>query len=213
MKTVEITIRGDVQGVGYRRVVERIARRTGVNGYVKNQKDGTVKVVAQADDEKVETFIKEIQIEEPPIIVERIDRKGMKIPEKYRSFKIVPGSVSEELQEGLGAGQEQLSLFRREFKDYRGEFKDYWSEFKDYRSEFKDYRSEFKDYRGEFRSFASRTDENFKLLNEKYGEISEKLTHILETLQKESAETRKEMIRAVDNLSKLVGEYINRRQP
>lgn len=185
MKTAEITIHGDVQGVGYRRVVERIARRTGVNGYVKNQKDGTVKVVAQGDGEKLETFIKEIQIEEPPIIVERIDRKGKKIPEKYSSFKIVSGSVIEELQEGLGAGQEQLSLFRREFKDYRGEFG----------------------------SFASRTDENFKLLNEKYGEISEKLTHILETLQKESAETRKEMIRAVDNLSKLVDEYIKKRQP
>lgn len=206
MKTAEITIHGDVQGVGYRRVVERIARRTGVNGYVKNQKDGTVKVVAQGDGEKLETFIKEIQIEEPPIIVERIDRKGKKIPEKYSSFKIVSGSVIEELQEGLGAGQEQLSLFRREFKDYRGEFRDY-------RSEFRDYRSEFKDYRGEFGSFASRTDENFKLLNEKYGEISEKLTHILETLQKESAETRKEMIRAVDNLSKLVDEYIKKRQP
>jgi acylphosphatase len=68
--------------------------------------------------------------------------------------------------------------------------------------------TEFRDYRKEFRSFAGRTDENFGVLDRKYGEISAKLTGILEALEKESVESRKELTRAVDNLSKLVERHI-----
>ncbi len=49
---------------------------------------------------------------------------------------------------------------------------------------------EFREYREEFRDFARRTDENFKAIMVKYGEISGKLTTILETLMRESRETR-----------------------
>lgn len=38
--------------------------------------------------------------------------------------------------------------------------------------------------------------------------ISEKLTQVLETLQKESAETRRELTRAVDALTELVKRFI-----
>ena len=48
----------------------------------------------------------------------------------------------------------------------------------------------FLEYWKEFRDFAKRTDENFQLLFKTYGEISNKLTTILETLVKESRETR-----------------------
>jgi acylphosphatase len=67
--------------------------------------------------------------------------------------------------------------------------------------------TEFSDYRKEFRGFANRTDESFGVLDRKYGEISAKLTSILEALERESVESRKELTRAVDNLSKLVERY------
>ena len=49
MKSVELTVSGYVQGVGYRRAVQRIAQKLGVSGYVRNMPDGTVKMVAEAD--------------------------------------------------------------------------------------------------------------------------------------------------------------------
>jgi acylphosphatase/predicted nucleic acid-binding Zn-ribbon protein len=91
--------------------------------------------------------------------------------------------------------------YRQEFKDYRKEFEDYRQEFKDFRQDFEDYRQEFKDYRKEFREFADRTDENFRILFERYGEISEKLTVILETLVRESKETREQLAKAMDRLA------------
>lgn len=198
MKAVEILAFGDVQGVGYRRVVEKIARSFNVRGYVQNKLDGTVKILAEGESKKLNGFLQAIAIVEPPIRVEALQKKERRATGRYKTFAIRAGSIVQELQEGLGAGQEQLSLFRREFKDYR--------------EEFKDYRREFRDYRGEFKGFASRTDSNFKELGERYGEISAKLTQVLETLQKESAETRREMTRAIDNLSRLVDQYIQQQR-
>lgn len=45
------TIRGYVQGVGYRWFVEREAARLGLEGWVANQSDGSVEVVAEGGDD------------------------------------------------------------------------------------------------------------------------------------------------------------------
>ena len=67
----------------------------------------------------------------------------------------------------------------------------------------------FMDYWREFREFARRTDENFKMIMEKYGEISEKLTTILETLIRESRETR-EMLNETMKLLREALEKLSR---
>ena len=41
------TVRGRVQGVGFRRYVRRWARGLGLVGWVRNEPDGTVRVVAE----------------------------------------------------------------------------------------------------------------------------------------------------------------------
>ncbi len=41
--------RGEVQGVGYRYFVTGCARAAGVTGYVRNQPDGSVVMVAEGD--------------------------------------------------------------------------------------------------------------------------------------------------------------------
>jgi len=183
LKIKQITVQGEVQQVGYRRRVWSMARRLTIKGYVKNMPDGSVKIVAQGDESSLDQFLLSLKIAEPPITVDSVDVKQINVKKGFKDFKILLGSTEEELQEGLGAGEAQLYLFRSEFKDYR---------------------SEFKDYRSEFRGFAQRTDENFRSLEAKYGEISEKLTMILDTLQKESLETRTQLIRAVDALTDLI---------
>ena len=176
LKIKQITVQGEVQQVGYRRRVWSMARRLTIKGYVKNMPDGSVKIVAQGDESSLDQFLLSLKIAEPPITVDSVDVKQINVKKGFKDFKILLGSTEEELQEGLGAGEAQLYLFR----------------------------SEFKDYRSEFRGFAQRTDENFRSLEAKYGEISEKLTMILDTLQKESLETRTQLIRAVDALTDLI---------
>ena len=52
-----VVVRGRVQGVGYRAFVEDEALRLGLEGWVRNRRDGTVEAVFSADDEKVAAMI------------------------------------------------------------------------------------------------------------------------------------------------------------
>jgi len=194
IQALNITVTGKVQRVGYRRHILDLAQELNLNGYIKNQPDGTVQIFIQGPKEKIEAFIKRIR--KPPLgKVETIQIKEAKINPKIKTFKIIYGELAEELQEGFGAMQTV--------------FLEYWKEFRDYKKEFRNYREEFRDYRNEFRSFTKRTEEKFNTILNKYGEISEKLTTILETLVRESKETRQTLIetmkllkQAIEKLSK-----------
>ena len=182
--TYELMVSGDVQGVGYRRAVQRIARKMNITGFVKNLPDGRVRIVVQCgDSETLEEFAKAISLRSPPIFVDGVERKALKSQARLKYFKIESGALAEEMQEGFGSME---------------------SQFNDYREDFNDYRKEFKDYRGEFKSFSERTDSSFKFMDAKYGEISSKLTEILKSLQTENLEAIRSLNRSVDTLVKAV---------
>ena len=164
---------GIVQRVGYRRYLLDLAQKIGVAGYVKNEKDGSVTLYIQGEEDKVNTFLEEAYKPFYPAKVEKIELIKEKTPDpKIKYFEIKFGTIQEELQEEFGAMQ--------------AIFMNYWQEFRDYRQE-------FRDYRREFREFAKRTDQNFQEIKDKYGEISERLTEILDTLRRESKETREKL--------------------
>jgi len=52
-----LSVRGRVQGVGFRAFVEREALRHGVEGWVRNRRDGSVEAVLAGLPEKVEAVI------------------------------------------------------------------------------------------------------------------------------------------------------------
>jgi acylphosphatase len=213
LKALQVRVYGRVQRVGYRRFVLDSAQELGLSGYVKNEKDGSVTVFAQGDEAILEKFVEMLKSPPPPAHVKSIDVKEAKPRPAIKYFTIRPSPLHEELQEGFGAMQSIFMDYWKEFRDYRDEFRDYRNEFRSFVGEFRDYRNEFRsfvgefrDYRNEFREFARRTDENFKAIMEKYGEISEKLTIILETLTRESKETR-EML---NETMKLLKEALER---
>jgi len=170
---------GKVQRVGFRRYALDLAQELGLVGYVKNLPDGSVQIFVQGEKERSK-FLE--LVKSPPLgKVKEIKVKEVPVDPTIKEFRIIYGELGEELQEGFGAMQTVFIA--------------YWDE--------------FRDYRYEFRKFAKKTDENFKLVMEKYGEISEKLTIILETLIKESNETRrmlnesmKALKEALDRLTK-----------
>lgn len=54
---VRLVISGRVQGVGFRYATATAARRLGVSGWVRNQPDGTVEVVATGDADAVRALV------------------------------------------------------------------------------------------------------------------------------------------------------------
>lgn len=57
MKTLHITVQGEVQGVGYRFYTQTVAKQLGLLGWVRNEYNGTVTVEATGDDNQLTTFI------------------------------------------------------------------------------------------------------------------------------------------------------------
>lgn len=57
MKRVRVIVEGKVQGVFFRQSTKEVASSLGLAGYVKNLRDGTVEVVAEGNDEKIEKLL------------------------------------------------------------------------------------------------------------------------------------------------------------
>ncbi|MGI0078341.1 MAG: acylphosphatase [Nitrososphaerales archaeon] len=118
LRALKITVIGNVQGVGFRRVVQKLARHLEITGHVKNMKDGSVGILAQGSSSKLNTFTSAIKVKEAPIDVERIEIKDTRASRGLKIFEIKHGALPEEMDEGLGAGQEQLVLLRKVFDDF-----------------------------------------------------------------------------------------------
>ena len=58
IRTVNILISGRVQGVYFRRFSKNKADALGVKGTVRNREDGRVEIIAQAENDTLEVFIK-----------------------------------------------------------------------------------------------------------------------------------------------------------
>lgn len=61
MLTKIIKVCGRVQGVGFRYFVQKQAEDLGVRGEVKNQSDGSVLVVAQAEPDVLDAFVRIVE--------------------------------------------------------------------------------------------------------------------------------------------------------
>ncbi len=87
MKCIHLIISGRVQGVFFRDNTRRKAKELGLTGYAKNLPDGTVEVVAEGNENKIEEFVGFIR-EGPGIAkIEGIKIKH-KEPENFDGFDI-----------------------------------------------------------------------------------------------------------------------------
>jgi acylphosphatase len=85
------TVRGRVQGVGYRYFTQRIALRLGVRGWARNLPNGDVEVHAEADGAVLHSFRRELErgpvaSEVREVIEEAAD--SMDRTDRYQSFEI-----------------------------------------------------------------------------------------------------------------------------
>jgi len=104
VKRVKAIVDGIVQGVGYRYNVKHIAVRYKLKGYVKNLDDGRVEIVAEGDEESLSKFLNDIRIKKEPILVESIDVSYEEPTGEFKAFKIITGSLEDEMVEGFSTG-------------------------------------------------------------------------------------------------------------
>ncbi|MEA3325012.1 MAG: acylphosphatase [Euryarchaeota archaeon] len=104
MKRVTIIAKGEVQRVGYRDIVEKIARKLHLAGYVENLKPCDVKIVAEGDERSLDEFLTRIRIDKhpvSPISVEDIDVEFGAATGEFEYFEIRRGDWTEELGERM----------------------------------------------------------------------------------------------------------------
>jgi len=60
VRSIQGTVNGHVQGVGFRYFTMNLAKNLGLKGYVKNLSNGTVAFFAQGKDSQIETFLDQL---------------------------------------------------------------------------------------------------------------------------------------------------------
>ena len=88
MERLHATVHGDVQGVGFRYFVQRTAARLGLTGWVRNNDDGTVELVAEGARDKLDEL--RGALERGPLMahVDRVDSEWSNATGALRGFDL-----------------------------------------------------------------------------------------------------------------------------
>ena len=120
MKRATIIAKGEVQGVGYRGVVFKIARKLNITGFVENIKPYDVRIIAEGEKKNIDNFVEQIKIEEHPILVEWVDITFEEPTGGFEYFEVKRGDMSEELGERLDLARDEMKKLHQAQKDTLG---------------------------------------------------------------------------------------------
>lgn len=87
-KSLQIKVHGRVQGVGFRYSTVQAAVRSGVNGFVRNEWDGTVLICCEGNAKSVDTFVSWCRKGPSLSHVISLDITSVPFQGLYNSFKI-----------------------------------------------------------------------------------------------------------------------------
>lgn len=88
MERVNIIVFGDVQAVGYRFTAIEIARDLGLTGWVKNNSDGSVEIVAEGEEEKLKDLISWTRKGPPFAKVDKVQFDWEEATGEFSSFDV-----------------------------------------------------------------------------------------------------------------------------
>ena len=87
-KQVTAIVHGYVQGVSFRYHTHRAANRLGMTGWVANQRDGTVKVVAEGDEAALRQMVAFLHEGSPAAHVQRVEEKWADATGEFSRFSV-----------------------------------------------------------------------------------------------------------------------------
>ena len=73
MRYVQIVVEGIVQGVFFRKHTQQVAMQLGIKGFVRNQKDGSVYIMASGSEEKIQQLIEWCKVGPKSAIVLKVN--------------------------------------------------------------------------------------------------------------------------------------------
>jgi len=88
-KQVSIIVFGRVQGVGFRYFIKTKAQKLGLKGWVQNQADGSVKIKAKGDKEKIKELVNWCNKGSLFTQIEKIQIKEQKTENDLKDFTII----------------------------------------------------------------------------------------------------------------------------
>jgi acylphosphatase len=88
MERLHAVVHGDVQGVGFRYFVQRKARQLGLLGWVRNNDDGTVELVAEGERPSLELLRQAVGEGPGHARVERVDAQWGSATGNLRGFDL-----------------------------------------------------------------------------------------------------------------------------
>ena len=89
MKRAEIKITGRVQGVFFRQVAKSKAGELGLAGFVRNEPDGSVLIVAEGEEEKLQKLVEWAKVGTELSQVERVDITWKDASNKFKFFEMI----------------------------------------------------------------------------------------------------------------------------
>lgn len=88
MRRLEAYISGVVQGVGFRYFTRKMAKESGVTGFVMNLNDGKVFLAAEGSDEQLEKFLSTIRQGPLHAIVKKVETVQREATGEFSNFTI-----------------------------------------------------------------------------------------------------------------------------
>jgi acylphosphatase len=120
MKRIYALISGEVQGVGYREEIKRIAFELNIYGWVRNLEDERVEITAEGEDQSFEEFLEKINIKRYPIFVEEVEAKEEIYKGDLKSFKVVRDKdLQKEILSALSRGTVDIHEVKEILRDVR----------------------------------------------------------------------------------------------
>ena len=207
MIRARIVVEGEVQKVGYRDFVEKVARKLGVKGYVENLRDGNVQIICEAEESVLNGFVEGINVKDDFVkvekvrVVERFEATG-----EFDFFEIKYGKLADELGERLGTAVVYAGATRQDIKEMHVDLKGSIEGMQtDLKGSIKEMHKGLKDgivgVQSEIRGMRGEMNERFDEMAKRYDAISSELVR-----------TREELTRAVGALLKLIEEFIRQRR-
>lgn len=90
----KVTVKGIVQGVGFRPFVYRIAKEHGIKGYVKNAGNSVEILIANEDQSNFVRFLKDLKAKSPPLAkIYSIDVEDVEKEKEYKDFYVLKSSI------------------------------------------------------------------------------------------------------------------------
>ena len=88
MKRLHLVIKGEVQGVFFRDYVNKSANFLKIKGWVKNNSDGTMEVVAEGSEDKLKELLEKCMQGPQSAKVDKIEENWEKATNEFDSFEI-----------------------------------------------------------------------------------------------------------------------------